>query len=634
MQRPCRLLSALALLSLIACWPRPLLALEYPYAPFNQGKMDSQRTGWPLTEEEKTYVLKAEHERRPGREADQHVPPMWPVTPSAGFWGGTNWLDTHANLVRTAQASRGPIDILLVGDSITMQWGAAWQKHFGKYKTVNIGIGGDKTQNVLWRLDHGGVEGLEPRLVVLLIGNNNMFFTPETGVEPVAQGIKVCADNLREKFPQAPVIVVKVLPAHAPGNPFYEDIKKVNAALDRLNLEADPKVRVLDIWQEMVNGGGTLKKELFSPDNIHLTQEGGYELYARRLKSLVEALLAGKHSDSPKPSLWAMYYAWYETATGPHGRWRMWSEDQTATPNPQPKSQAQPLAGYYDSDDPEIVRWHIRLAKAAGIDAFLVSWWGGANISGAAFEKTIFPVAAEEKFPVAICSELAQFHHNLKQLARQTADVLRRVQNSPAYLHRDGKPVVYLYQVPFDPKLTRETLAELCRDVEAEVGPVYWIMDKVANPGNRGLDFPAEWLALPQIPMFGFYGTFSVKRIWKYEDLAPHYARLVRQAHAAGKQVFLPVHPGHDNSGFRPNDFFVIPRDAGQTLRGYLRAATEAGADAILVTSFNEWPETTVVEPSSSWPDPYQYLKILADWKGISFAPPPSYKPATKEKVH
>jgi hypothetical protein len=123
--------------------------------------------------------------------------------------------------------------------------------------------------------------------------------------------------------------------------------------------------------------------------------------------------------------------------------------------------------------------------------------------------------------------------------------------------------------------------------------------------------------------MIGFYGTFSVKRIWKYADLAPVYTHLAKQAHAAGKQVFLPVHPGHDNSGFRPDDFFVIPREDGATLRGYLRAATEARADVVLLTSFNEWPETTVVEPSSSWPDPYLYLKILATWKGVTFAQPP-----------
>jgi platelet-activating factor acetylhydrolase IB subunit beta/gamma len=276
-------------------------ALDYPYAPYNEGKMDPQKTGWPLAEEERKYVMLPEHERRPGREVNQHKPAMWPVVPSAGFWGGTSWLDTHANLVKVAQASKGPIDVLLVGDSITMQWGAAWTKHFPTLKTVNIGIGGDKTQNVLWRLDHGGVDGLEPRLCVLLIGNNNMFFTPETGIEPAAQGIKVCVANLREKFPQAPVIVVKVFPAHTPGNPFYEDIKKVNAALDTLNLETDPKVRVLDIWGDMVNADGTLKKELFTPDNIHLSQEGGYKLYAEKLKPLLEAFLAGKEVPKSLP---------------------------------------------------------------------------------------------------------------------------------------------------------------------------------------------------------------------------------------------------------------------------------------------------------------------------------------------
>ena len=261
-------------------------ALDYAYtAP------EPQKQGWPLTVEERSYVLKPEHERRPGSEKSQHLPALWPVTPSAGFWGGTSWLDTHANLVKTAQVNKGPIDILLIGDSITMQWGAAWQKHFGQYKTVNLGIGGDKTQNVLWRLDHGGVEGLAPRMVVLLIGNNNMFFTPETGIEPVALGIKACADNLREKFPKSPVVVVKVFPAHAPGNRFYEDIRKVNAALDRLKLDSDPKVYVLDIWKDMVNPDGTLKKKLFLPDNIHLTQEGGYEFYASALKPLAERLL-------------------------------------------------------------------------------------------------------------------------------------------------------------------------------------------------------------------------------------------------------------------------------------------------------------------------------------------------------
>jgi len=256
---------------------------------------EPQKTGWPLSQEETDYVLKPEFERRPGSEQQKHLPPMWPVVPSAGSFGGTSWLDTHAKLVATVQENKGPIDVLLVGDSITMQWGAAWAKNFPDLTAVNIGIGGDKTQNVLWRLDHGGADRLEPRLIILMIGNNNMFYTPETGIEPAALGIKACVDNLREKFPKADVVVTDILPAGAPGNRFYEDIKLTNDAVGVLNLASDPKVHVLKLWSDFVNADGTLKAGLFGPDNIHLNQEGGYELYASKLRPLVEKILGGKN---------------------------------------------------------------------------------------------------------------------------------------------------------------------------------------------------------------------------------------------------------------------------------------------------------------------------------------------------
>jgi len=271
------------------------IADEYPYPPYNEGKMEPQRTGWPLTQDERNYVLKPEHDRRPGRESNKHLPSLWPIIPSAGHWGGTSWLDTHAKLVDYIQANPGPVDVLLVGDSITQQWGspldsgslnAPWKKEFDALKTLNIGIGGDKTQNVLWRLEHGGVDGLEPRAIVLMIGNNNMFFTPETSTSAAAQGIAMCAKTLRRKFPEAQIIVAKILPAHEPGNRFYEDIRKTNTELDRLQLEEDPKVRVLDLWSDFSNADGTLIKELFTPDAIHLSLEG-YRVYAERLRPLI-----------------------------------------------------------------------------------------------------------------------------------------------------------------------------------------------------------------------------------------------------------------------------------------------------------------------------------------------------------
>lgn len=258
-------------------------ALDYPHVT-----AEPQKTGWPLTSEERAYVVdKPEYERRPGRESNKHLPQLWPQVPSAGHFGGDAWLKLHEAHVKTVQANQGPVDVLLVGDSITIQWGESWKKHFPELKAVNIGIGGDKTQNVLWRLDHGGVDGLQPKAIVLMIGNNNMFFTPETGIEAAAKGIEMCLKNLREKFPTAAIIVAKILPAHTPGNAFYEDIKKTNAALDPLKLDSDPNVKVLDLWPDFTNADGTIKKDLFTPDNIHLSPTG-YAVYADRLKPLLD----------------------------------------------------------------------------------------------------------------------------------------------------------------------------------------------------------------------------------------------------------------------------------------------------------------------------------------------------------
>jgi platelet-activating factor acetylhydrolase IB subunit beta/gamma len=275
-----------------------MAAIEYARQP-----ADPQPTGWPLTATERAYVIeKAEHERRPGRELSEHLPALWPTVPTAGHWGGTSWLDTHAKLVAYVQANAGPADILLVGDSITQQWGGplekgafndAWSTHFANQKTINIGIGGDKTQNVLWRLDHGGVEGIRPRAIILMIGNNNMFFTPETGIAAAAQGVKACADNLREKFPNARLIVVKILPCHAPGNRFYEDIRLTNLEIEKLKLESDPSVLVMDLTKDFSTEDGRLRPALFKPDHVHLSPEG-YKVYAQRLRPLLDAALSVK----------------------------------------------------------------------------------------------------------------------------------------------------------------------------------------------------------------------------------------------------------------------------------------------------------------------------------------------------
>lgn len=246
-------------------------------------------------------LTEKERERR-SEQVQNANPAMLPITPAMGKLDDVSWLDLHTKLVEHVRANKGPIDILLVGDSITQQWGsiindrplnAAWQKNFAKYKTLNIGLSADKTENVLWRIDHGGIDGIQPRLVVLLVGTNNTFGVPETGSESVAKGIELCTKNIRKKLPQAEVLVVKVFPANSPESDEYKFIKQINKSLDRLKLSRDPKVHVLDLWNQMVDRDGRIKKELFI-DTTHLSQSSGYGMYADRLKPIVEKLLGKK----------------------------------------------------------------------------------------------------------------------------------------------------------------------------------------------------------------------------------------------------------------------------------------------------------------------------------------------------
>ncbi len=107
------------------------------------------------------------------------------------------------------------------------------------------------------------------------------------GADAAAKGLKICSENLRRKFPNSQIIVTEVLPAHAPGNRFYDDIKKTHAALDTLNLGNTPNAGVLKLWGDFVKPDGTLKQELFTSDNIHLSP-AGYDVYAAKLKPLID----------------------------------------------------------------------------------------------------------------------------------------------------------------------------------------------------------------------------------------------------------------------------------------------------------------------------------------------------------
>ena len=154
-------------------------------------------------------------------------------------------------------------------------------------------------------------------------------------------------------------------------------------------------------------------------------------------------------------------------------------------------SSAYPLIGSYDQGDCEVVRWHFRLAKAAGIDGFLCSWWKS-NVPGMMsdwqaelFEKVLLPVAREENFKIAVIDENAHYQRDYDQLVSRITTYLPRYAANPAYLKIKNQPVWFIYQV-WDDWLTPAQAETYIDAAEKRVGDIYWIFDrlKTAASGN------------------------------------------------------------------------------------------------------------------------------------------------------
>ena len=191
------------------------------------------------------------------------------------------------------RVKQGNVDLLLIGDSITQGWeGAgkeAWEKYYGKRNAVNLGIGGDRTQHVLWRLDHGNIEGISPKLAVLMIGTNNSNGTDNTA-EEIAAGIEAITKKVREKLPQSKVLVLAIFPRGEKPNPQRE--KNAKASEIASKLADNQNVFYLDIGDKFLAADGALSKEIM-PDFLHLSPQG-YEIWGASIEPMVVQLMGEK----------------------------------------------------------------------------------------------------------------------------------------------------------------------------------------------------------------------------------------------------------------------------------------------------------------------------------------------------
>src|SRR6476660_7351614 len=183
-----------------------------------------------------------------------------------------NWMLRHESF--NERVKQGNVDLIFIGDSITAGWEGngknVWAEFYGKRNAVNLGIGGDRTQHVLWRLDHGNIDGISPKLAVLMIGTNNSNGEDNTA-EEIGAGIEAIVKKLRAKLPQTKVLVLAIFPRREKPHPQREKNAK---ASDLASKVADNKmVYYLDIGPKFLGADGTLTKDIM-PDLLHLSPQG------------------------------------------------------------------------------------------------------------------------------------------------------------------------------------------------------------------------------------------------------------------------------------------------------------------------------------------------------------------------
>ncbi len=190
------------------------------------------------------------------------------------------------------RAKEGKIDLLFLGDSITQGWGnnEVWQRFYAPRAAANFGIGGDRTEHVLWRLEHGEVEGIRPKLVVLMIGTNN---SGSNTAESIANGVTAIVKSLREKLPETKILLLGVFPrAERPGS-IRDKLAEVNAQIAKL--DDGTMVKYLDISKSFLQDDGTIARDVM-PDFLHLSPKG-YRIWADAMEPTLQAML-----EAPKPA--------------------------------------------------------------------------------------------------------------------------------------------------------------------------------------------------------------------------------------------------------------------------------------------------------------------------------------------
>jgi beta-glucosidase len=196
------------------------------------------------------------------------------------------WVERHESMNKRVR--EGQADLIWIGDSIVENWEnqgkPVWDEYYGQRNAVNLGISGDRTEHVLWRLDHGNLEGISPKLAIVMIGQNNY---KSNTAEEIGEGITAVVSKVREKLPTTKILLLAIFPL---GEKPDADREKLAKASEIGSKTADAKnVFYMDINKAFLEQDGTLPKSIM-PDFEH-PNEQGHRIWAEAIEPTVAELL-------------------------------------------------------------------------------------------------------------------------------------------------------------------------------------------------------------------------------------------------------------------------------------------------------------------------------------------------------
>lgn len=212
-----------------------------------------------------------------------------PVTQNRN-WSLYDWAKRHES--RCALVKERKPALVFIGDSITHFMGGetdqnkddVWNKYYAPLNAVNLGFGWDRTENVLWRLQHGELDGAEPKVAVVMIGTNNRDLN--TPAE-IATGVRAICAEIHKRTPKTRILLLGVFPRGEKPDAGRKKTGELNHNL--ASFDGQDGITFLDIGAKFLNADGTISKEIMS-DFLHPTQKG-YEIWAQAMEPTLRKLM-------------------------------------------------------------------------------------------------------------------------------------------------------------------------------------------------------------------------------------------------------------------------------------------------------------------------------------------------------